>query len=208
VATRAFALPRDPARFADLVKAGTTRPIDAGIATNAEGKRMAFLLWLGAGLDATLIETVAARRHGKSGAGVMLEYVRVGMEMTLGYQWPEIDVASPSASGRFGAAMIANIGPLAVGSITRHANPGDGLFDLIATRPRSRLAWVWAAMLGGFGLFDRVSDVERVRITEATLASAQRVPIQLDGEPCGTLPVSVRIRPSAIRLLSPAERTA
>ena len=208
VATRAFALPRDPARFADLVKAGATRPVDAGIATNAKGKRMAFLLWLGAGLDATLIETVAARRAGKSGAGVILDYIRVGIGMALGYQWPEIEVTTPSGSGRFGAAMIANIGPLAVGSITRRADPGDGFFDLIATRPRGRLAWQWAAMLGGLGMYDRVSDVERTRITEASFASAQRVPIQLDGEPCGTLPVSVRMRPSAIRLLSLVETPA
>ena len=81
-------------------------------------------------------------------------------------------------------------------------DPGDGRFDLIATRARGRLAWWRAALMGSLHLYDRVPDVVRVHATEATLASSTRVPIQLDGEPCGTLPVSVRLKPSAIRLLS------
>lgn len=207
VATRAFGLPRNPEDVAHLVAAETTRAIDAGIAERDSCPPEAFILWLGAGVDAALLEGVAARRLGLGRAGMMAAYVTQAARMTFTYRFPEIEVSSPSVSGRFATAMVANVGPLAVGSITNRAHPGDGAFDLVASLPRSRPQWLLAVACGALGLYDRVSGVSRGHAGEVELASRERVPFHVDGEPCGTLPVRVRIKPSAIRLLCAAQAT-
>jgi diacylglycerol kinase family enzyme len=47
-------------------------------------------------------------------------------------------------------------------------------------------------------------DVIYRKCRRVTVTSAARVPVQADGDPAGTLPADVQVRPAALRLLAPA----
>ncbi|HEV8268559.1 MAG TPA: diacylglycerol kinase family protein, partial [Thermoanaerobaculia bacterium] len=67
VAARAFGLPRRTSDLASAVAGGATRSVDVGVVARNGAPAGVFLLWLGAGLDAALIQHVASRRAGVRG---------------------------------------------------------------------------------------------------------------------------------------------
>ena len=203
-ATRAFRLPRTPESVARLIADGSTRTIDVGVVSR-DGMRVAtFLLWAGIGLDATLIESVAQNRANCRGTRVTLEYVWQGLRMMFAYRFPTIHLQSPEAPpGPFGAVMIANVGQMAIGAVTAHANPSDGRLNVIATKPRSRALWIASAIMTTINLYDRCPRVSRTLATRLHAESASYVPVHVDGEPIGALPVDIEILPSALNLCAP-----
>ena len=77
----------------------------------------------------------------------------------------------------------------------------DGRLDVVTIGPGPRLNLV------GLGLRMLTSDLSRADGARHQLAAEIRlsadgtVPVQLDGEPAGVLPISVRVQPGAVRLL-------
>jgi diacylglycerol kinase family enzyme len=201
VATRAFGLPRRPKDVARAVAGARSRPLDAGIVTRDGAPAGAFVLWLGAGVDAALIHGVAARRAGYRGWGVIAQYALEMLRLLAGYRFPKVRVESESHDDHYGSVMLANIGPLAVGSVTRRADPFDGQIDLIATHPRNLLGWCAAALMASVHLYDRCPRVERRRVLRVRLSSSEPLPVHIDGEPFGHLPVDVEVVPAAVRLI-------
>jgi diacylglycerol kinase family enzyme len=204
VAARAFHLPQRLSDVASLVDAKTTRRIDAGIVFQNGIAVAVFLLWLGAGLDAALIHAVAGFRSQYQGSWLMPHYFLEAPRTLMTYKFPEISVQSKQINGDFASVMIANVGLLGVGSITRFANPYDGQFNLIATPHRSRPAWCLSGILAGIHGYDFCYGVRRSHETNITLQSQESVPIQIDGEPFGPPPFDIKIMPSALPLLMPA----
>jgi diacylglycerol kinase (ATP) len=203
-AARAFNLPRSPQRLATYIVSVRPREIDVGIVTRDGQDFGAFLLWAGAGVDAAMITEVARRRPTKQGLVLMSQYLRVAAGMFLKNRFPPIKVHVRSGQPPCTAAsvMVANVGALAIGSVTRKADPCDGILDVIGTASRSRAAWIAAAMLSAAEQYDRCSDVVRQRVTEVELTTDENVPLHLDGEPAGALPVQIRVAPRRIRLLA------
>jgi diacylglycerol kinase family enzyme len=110
-------------------------------------------------------------------------------------------------SGLFGAVVVANVGRLIFGSITHSASPSDGKLNVIATRPRRRIGWLWAVSLYVMHRYESCSRVSRLLAKSLQLrSSADRVPIHADGEPVGNLPVQIRVAPGSVVLLAPPER--
>jgi len=204
VATRAFGLPRRAAGIAALVASGRSRTVDVGVVLRDGRPDDVFLLWCGVGLDGALIHRIAARRVPDRGWRVMWRYA-VGTVATFAeYRFPPVRVESEHVRGEFGAVILANVGPIALGSVTRRANPRDGALDLIATRARSRVAWFLSGMLALAHLYDLCPGVSRTRETRVRLSSGAPVAVQVDGEPAGHLPIEVEVRPGALRLAAPA----
>ncbi len=204
VAARAFNLPQRLSDVADLAAAGTTRNIDAGIVLQNGVAVAVFLLWLGAGLDGALVHAVAGCRSRYRGSWLMPRYFLEAPRTLMTYPFPKINVQSKHIQGDFGGVMIANVGLLGVGSITRFASPYDGEFNLIATPPRNRLSWCLSGILAGLHGYDFCYGVSRSRETNVTLQSQESVPIQIDGEPYvehGTS-FSIKMRKAALPLLS------
>jgi diacylglycerol kinase family enzyme len=203
VAARAFGLPRRPADVARLVSSGAVRLLDAGVVSRRGAVVGVFLLWLGAGLDGALIHAVAARRSTSRGSWLIPRYLLEGPRVLVTYPFPPVRVRSEHVDGDFATVLLANIGRLAVGSVTRRADPCDGQLDLIATRARSRLSWWVSGALVGVNAYDRCWGVRRSRERRVQLLADEPVPVHIDGEPFGTLPLEVEVRPAVLPLLTP-----
>ncbi len=209
VASRAFRLPQRLPDVAALAASGATRNIDAGIVFQNGVAVAVFLLWLGAGLDGAVIHAVAAVRSRYRGAWLMPRYFLEGPRTLMSYRFPKIDVQSEQINGGFAGVMIANVGLLGMGSVTRKADPCDGQFDLIATTPRNRLGWFLSGLMAGMHSYDFCYGVHRSRETGVILQSQESVPVQIDGEPFGpppagvVTPFSIKIRHLALPLLAP-----
>lgn len=212
VAARAFHLPQRLSDIANLVAAGTARHIDAGIVFQNGIVAAVFLLWLGAGLDGAVIHAVADCRERLRGASLLPHYFLKGARTLMTYKFPKINVQSEQINGDFESAMIANVGLLGVGSITRFANPYDGQFNLIATPHRNRLSWCLSGIMALMHSYDFCLGVSRSRETNIKLHLQASVPVHVDGEPfsdfatpAGGVPsLEIQIRPLALPLLMPS----
>jgi diacylglycerol kinase (ATP) len=207
VAVRALRLPRKVSEVADLVVAQTVRTLDAGVVSRDGEVVGVFLLWAGVGVDASLLETVGARRGQFQGWKLLWEYTREAIRMSFVYRFPSIELVAEDVYGRFGAVVVANVGRLIFGSITCSADPSDGKLNVIATKPRRRIGWLWAVSLYAMHRYETCSRVYRQLAKSVQLRSvADRVPIHVDGEPAGNLPVQIRVAPGSVVLLAPPEQ--
>jgi len=208
VAARAFGLPQRLSDAANVIASGTTRHIDAGIVFQNGVAVAVFLLWLGAGLDGAIVHAVAAYRSRYRGSWLMPRYFLEAPRTLMAYTFPKMNVQSEHVNGDFASVMVANVGLLGVGSITRKASPYDGEFNLIATSPRNRLSWCLSGILAGLGGYDFCYGVSRSLETNVTLRLHESVPMQIDGEPFGPpagheVSLTIKIRQAAFPLLVP-----
>ncbi len=205
VAARAFHLPRHIPDMVDLVVSDTRLKIDAGIVSREGVPCAVFLLWFGAGLDGALIHAVAKSRacHGYTGSRLILQYILETPLTFFTYPFPKVEVKSKQINGEFAGVILANIGLLGLGSVTRKADPQDGLVNLLAAQPRSRLSWCLSGLLAAAHGFDLCPGVSRSKERLVHLSANEWVPVQIDGEPWGPLPVSIEIRKAALSLIAP-----
>jgi diacylglycerol kinase (ATP) len=203
VAARAFGLPQRFRDVASLVASGSVRHIDAGIVSRRGVAVGVFLLWLGAGIDAALIHAVAACRARHLGSWLVWRYLLEAPRTLMTYPFPAVQIRSDHTNGVYAGVMLANVGELVVGSVTRNADPQDGEVDVIATLPRNRLSWCLSGLLSGVNAYDRCWGVSRSRETRVELLASEPLPVHVDGEPCGQLPLEVEMSPAALPLLAP-----
>jgi len=202
VAAPAFGLGTDPAAVAASLPLAPERLVDVGLAIR-EGAERPFLLWLGAGYDAVIIRALNAQRTGLMGAAGLARKAPGVLRAIHRYSAPEIRVSEDGETGStWASAMVANVGSVAFGgTITRAADPFDGEMELVVVPQRGTARIALLAMRLMVGSLDGARDVRRGRTTRVRLESGGTVPLQLDGEPVGTLPVEVRVLPGAVRLV-------
>ncbi len=63
---------------------------------------------------------------------LMVEYFLEGPRTLARYKFPPVHVESEQIKGDFASVMLANVGRLAIGSVTTSADPQDGQIDVIA----------------------------------------------------------------------------
>jgi len=191
-------LPAAPAELAEVALSGAVRIWDAARAGNR-----AFLMTCGAGFDAAVVEAVHAARAGRSLG--LLSYFAPALRIAFGYSFPRMDVSidgepagSPATFVLVGNTRLYG-GPF---SFFPDARPDDGLLDVCCMRGAAwpdlfRHAW---------GAFRRAlaacPDVSFHRGTRVRIEAAGRVPVQIDGDPGGELPVEIGVLPGAVRLLA------
>lgn len=201
-ASRAFGLSTSPASMARSLVSVEARPVDVGI-VSLGGTERPFLLWLGAGYDAIVIDALNAERRGFMGVAGIGRRLPGVVRAVHRYSAPEIMVRTDSnREWKAGSVVLANVAAMAFGATaTPAADPHDGHMDLL-TVPRTGTAGVarlWMRMM--LSSLDRASGVDRTPVTRARLRADGEVPVQIDGEPVGTLPADVRVVPGAVRLL-------
>lgn len=201
-AVRAFGFSSDPIVAARSFSTTEGRLADVGI-VRFESVERPYLLWFGAGYDAVMIGTLNDQRTGRMGIGGLTRHTPAVLRAIAQYPAPEIEVVEGGVvEARASSVILANVGRVAFGgAVVDTADPFDGRLDLVALPRASK--WRLATM----GLRMLTSSLHRARgathrmASEVRLHSDGRVPCQLDGEPVGTLPATVRVQPGAIRLL-------
>lgn len=195
---RTLQVPDDPEQLAACMARARSRRVDLGMADDARGQRLAFHNVAGAGLDAEVL------RRLPRGVPRVLAYV-AGLARTIPrFRAPEFELVidGRKASGRFLLVLAAN-GPRCGGGMRLAGNAAldDGWLDLVTVAPVS----VPRAMAALPKLFDgRLAGhpaLQVVRCRSATITAYPRCGVELDGQLSGETPVTLTVRPGALRAL-------
>ncbi|MDX1565722.1 MAG: diacylglycerol kinase family protein [Phycisphaeraceae bacterium] len=200
---RAFDLPVEADRAAEMVAAGKTRRIDLG---NVGDKR--FTLVASAGFDGRVAHRVAEKRMHASGSKQVGRHSYMGpiVSACLGYRFPMMHVAIDGAEPIDAAlVMVFNLNRYGLGlPLAPDAAPDDGQLDwLVFRRPgRFRLMRYAAAVV--LNRHRRLRDVRHGRARSIRVeAAGEPVPVEIDGEAAGFTPIEVTIEPAALDVIVP-----
>ena len=191
---RVYRLPPDVDGFVRLLSDGRVASLDLGLA----GDRV-FLSCAGAGFDADVVRRL---HRGRSGGIRIWHYAPHILGALAAGSPPPLRVRIDGQDqGTFGQAIVGNL-PLYAGFLrfTPEARGDDGLLDAALFPSGRRLDLVRYGIAATLGR--NAGDVRILRGREIRL-EGEGVPLQLDGDMAGELPVTLRVEPAALRLLVP-----
>ncbi len=203
---RALGLPRDPVAALAVALHGAAEPMDVGLATGSRGSRI-FVDAAGIGFDAGIAARMAGSRQrwqrGRAG------YLLTTLDELRRYRNSRVRIAvdgAPAAERMILFAAVAN-GAWYGGGM--HIAPGarldDGSLDLCLVGDLSRLAALGQlpGLYRGTHVRHPAVSMTRVRAVELEAVDSD-VPVHLDGEPFGSLPLRIEVRPAALTVAMPA----
>jgi diacylglycerol kinase (ATP) len=195
---RQLGLPAEPVAVARVLLAGVERTVDV---IDAGGATVLGSVFAGVDSEANRIVNDRPRMpHGLvypyAAVRALLTFRPVTYRLTLdGLEWAEPGYTVVVAnSGYYGAGM--HIVPTAV--------VDDGELDVLLIRAASRFRLIRALREVYSGVHLRRPEVQVRRAREVRLAADRPIPVYGDGEPCAELPLTVRVRARALRVLAPA----
>ena len=208
-------LTADPLTAAHLVRHGQAIQLDAGRA----GDRI-FLLMASCGFDANVIHQLHASRTGhirhSSYFKPIWQSIRSYEYPKIRIKFPDLDTAAATDAQEQGGqpfsaswVFLFNLPRYAFGlPLAPDADGRDGLLDLCTFEHGSLgqgLRYLSGLFAGDCGSWD---DCQRKRIHKIRLESEQPVPVQLDGDPAGFLPLDIEILPQRLTVLVSSEWAA
>ncbi len=196
-------VPTEPAEIAALIVAGCTIQLDAG-----EANGRLFTLMAGCGFDADVVRRLHSERTGNINH---FSYVKPIFDSIRNYDYPLVRVnyadrsvqpglKRASVEGRW--VFIVNLPRYAGGlNLAPGASGSDGLLDICTFKEGS--LWSSLLYLGEvmFGQHQSLEDFTRVEAAEMRVEAESPVPYQLDGDPGGELPMTVRSLPGRLRVI-------
>ncbi len=203
-------LPRSPAALADLVASEETGSLAVGIA-ESEGKTQRFLLFVGAGTDAAIVSRVDEVRTGTLGK---MKWIAPTMHIFRRFE----RFAMRAECSLPGAKDVVHVEGASNVLVTRARNyagtmrlpkgidiEGEGM-HVVAFRRTGRIGWLRTSMRGVLRSLRPGKDVELHQVERVVLRSCDpnhSVPYQIDGDPGGTLPVTLSLEPRRLRVFRP-----
>lgn len=196
-----FGYRASPDRAIACITHGRPQSLDVGMAGNRS-----FLAVAGAGFDAEVVHRLVRTRDGHI---THMAYTNPIWRTFWEHRFPcfRVYVENELAWTGPGMVFVGNIRRYSLGlRVVRDAVHDDGLLDMCIFPCRTRRQLVGHSLRT---LARRQVDhggVRYFRFKHARIESDVRVPLQLDGEAAGFLPVDFSIRPGAIHLLVPPAR--
>jgi len=192
----------DPEQVCRIITEGVAVQLDAG---RANGRL--FLLMVGCGFDADVVERLHRQR---SGHIRYWSYAKPIIDSIRSYQYPELRISTHSPEGMDHAirarwAFVVNLPCYAAGlKIAPQAVGTDGLLH-VCTFDKGSL-WHGLRYLGHIVLRHHVclDEFKTVTGTRVKIESDWPVPYQLDGDPGGYLPLEVEVVRDRLTVLAPA----
>lgn len=190
------------ASLANAIDRLDTQTIDVGLANGT-----LFTLMVSAGFDADVVHRVDHWRRATQGKGLKrvnrLSYARPIMSAMAGYRYPQVTLTKDDQTVTGTHAFVFNIGKYGGGlPIGSHADPSDGQLDwIVFTKPGLvRLARYGLSTYLRRHLINR--DIVYGRSAEITLTTdSEALPAQADGDPCGSTPMTISVKPNAMRVV-------
>jgi YegS/Rv2252/BmrU family lipid kinase len=206
---RSLGVPRDFEAALECIVAGHTRRVDAGRVRfrgpQGEERVACFANVASFGISGLVDEIV---NHTTKALGGRTSFLIGALRAILRYRSERVRlrvdgelvvddsiVLATAANGRwFGAGM----------HVAPEASLDDGLLDVVVVGALSKPALLakLPKIYKGSHLRDPAVRLLRGRVIEAD-APAGRVPLELDGEPLGTLPARFEVLPRALRVVAP-----
>ncbi|WP_273888587.1 diacylglycerol/lipid kinase family protein [Rubrobacter naiadicus] len=207
VLAQELGIPLDPEAACERISGRRGTVMDLGVATDARGASRLFACMAGIGFDARVVQAVdPALKHrlGKSA------FVLTAVRLYLTGHFPPCRLHIEHEDGyekvieKVRLAVLANVthygGPFLVSSRADLMHSGE--LDLVVVerissllRPDILLPFMARTPLDHS---IRSFDVTRAR---ASSMDGRSIPVQLDGEPWGTLPMTFGVRPGALRVI-------
>ncbi len=188
-------LPTDLLKAWDVIRAGHTRSIDL-----CQANEHYFVQLAGVGLDAQVVESTSQAFKNRFGP---LSYV-ISAAQIAAKKPPRLIVETDAGTCEGSFVLVGNGryygGPLA---LFTDAKIDDGKLDVLIFK---NLGYLDIARYLGTILMGRhtdLNDVEYFQTTHATVSSESEVPVEVDGELLGRLPVSFRIAERKLQVLVP-----
>jgi len=192
---RSLGLPLDVDAAVDVVARGCVRTLDL-----AWVRERPVVYTLGAGFDADIITRVSEARVGGVWMG---DYLKAFWNSFWHYDWPEIEVEVDNRllEGRYAQVILSAVQVYAVFFKLR---PSAGFQAYLFRKPQPK-------DLYNFLVRGLSSDLTRAADLSVPVKSSLRmtsaptpVPMQIDGEVGGFLPVTCDIKPDALKVLVPS----
>lgn len=197
-----FGIPADYHQAARIAVHGQPVSIDLGLANGRF-----FTMMVGIGYDAMVTYSMWPELKRIVG---QLAYIVSGVQNFFTHRATRMRLRID------GGRPIRRLGYFLVVSNTRlYGGPGltvneladtrDGLLDLTIFRSRRWYHVLFGVMRVITGRGKRFAQIEAMRVRSVQIKASRRLPYQLDGDTAGYTPVSIEVRPQALRLLVPKD---
>ena len=177
----------DAARMAKIIEGGRTVRLDVG---KANGRL--FLVVASCGFDADVVERIHTSRRGH------ITHWSYGIPIVQSiwkYRFPKMQMiadSTPLDSARW--LFVFNVPHYAMDlRIIADANAQDGQLDLCTFRDGGFINGLLYFFSVLFRRHEKISGARFCRFKELTIESEEQVPIELDGDPAGHLPVTISV---------------
>lgn len=192
---------------ADAVAAGVTRAVDLARVRREDGTTTMYGTVLASGFDSKVNDRANAMRWPRGGSryniAILLEFTRlrgIPYEIELELE----DGTSERLSGDLMMATVGNGRTYGGGiPICPDADVADGLLDVVLVRPMGRVRFLRLLPRVYRGTHTAVPEVATYRARSVRLSSPG-VGAYADGDPVGTLPLTVDVVGGALRVFTPA----
>ena len=201
---RELEIPRDLAGALAVFRRGTVRRIDLGVLFPGAAASRRFALCVSAGFDAAVIHALARRRRGAMHIAAYLLHI---FKCLRRYRYPPIRVLADGELLPAGCSQVVVTNTRHYGfpmRISERVAIDNGRLQVVAMYPRGPLSILRYILAAVRGRIENLPDVHtrparRVRLE----AASAEVPCQVDGEPCGRLPVEIGVAPGAALMIVP-----
>lgn len=190
--------PRHAMGYARALKNWNVRKRDLG---RMKDGRL-FTCFVGAGFDGQCTRALAERE----GSMRMSQYVPIMWKAVKAADFSTLDVTAADGAGESGVSYaLVSITPAYGGPLwlTPRADPADGRFDVLTVHeritPLSLTKLVGYAFVRAMG---RARSTKYFRTTKVAVEAEEEVPIQVDGDFAGFLPIEVECLPGALTYFS------
>lgn len=204
-AARAWGLPRaHPDMAAEILLAGSPRPVDLGVAEDGNGRRRWFATVVAAGFDARVSERAlgltsvpSSVRYLVAIAAELRQFRPLRYRLTLDGETTHVEgmLVAVANSPTYGGGM----------AVCPNADPTDGLLDVLVLAPVPTLEFlqVFPRVYRGTHLSHPAVSIRRAR--EVRVERADVVTF-VDGERLGPLPQQLAVVPAGLSVIGPAAR--
>ncbi len=187
----------DLSRAWEVIAAGHVREVD--LPTTGRGY---FVQLGGVGLDAEVVrQTTPDSKKALGPMSYLLTLAQVAAASP-----PVIEVIPAHGPVRRGSFVLVGNGRLYGGPFVlfKDARLDDGLLDVLVFQHQSHWDLLRYVQAIAFGDHSSLPDVEYFQTPSLRLSSDQDVPVELDGEMCGTLPIEFGFASAKLRVFAPS----
>lgn len=183
---------------------GCTRRIDVGALNDRY-----FLLWGSIGFDAKVTRELEPRDRATKRLGA-LPYAIAAITLARHFSGvrTRIVVDGKVIRGRTILAVASNVQMYGYFQLARQARLDDGLLDVFVFRGLGFPYIIEHALKVFSGRHLRDPKVVQLQARQMTVWTEEPMPTQVDGDPMGMTPASLRIVPRALRVLVPPQAPA
>lgn len=195
---RSLGFKADVDTTAACLTGGRVMPFDLGVANGRS-----FMVVAGVGFDAEVVHRLARIRSGHISH---LSYFGPIWRTFWEHRFPELRVTADGQApwqGR-GMVFVGNLARYALGlPVVRDARPDDGYLDLLILPCANILQLIAHSLRTLARTHVEHPDTVYQRVRNVRVESDHPVPVELDGDAFGHVPLEISIRPAAINLLIP-----